>query len=95
MDVSTETEHCAPSNSPPEGCLKEENDPFAYLERGSFTSEKFKIEIRGLPKFYGFNVGNCYLFNKLLILKWYIWLKSCIGISKTAQCKIETEIVKN
>ncbi|XP_067010006.2 tRNA (uracil-5-)-methyltransferase homolog A isoform X2 [Anabrus simplex] len=29
------------------------NDPYAYLGRGDFTSEKFKIEVRGLPKFYG------------------------------------------
>ncbi|XP_022185455.2 tRNA (uracil-5-)-methyltransferase homolog A isoform X1 [Nilaparvata lugens] len=28
-------------------------DPYAYLKRQDFTSEKFKIEIRGLPKFYG------------------------------------------
>ncbi|XP_013165172.1 PREDICTED: tRNA (uracil-5-)-methyltransferase homolog A [Papilio xuthus] len=30
--------------------LKEE---YAYLDRGGFSSEKFKIELRGLPKFYG------------------------------------------
>ncbi|XP_054290417.1 tRNA (uracil-5-)-methyltransferase homolog A-like [Macrosteles quadrilineatus] len=29
------------------------NDPYAYLERNGFTSEIFKIEVRGLPKFYG------------------------------------------
>lgn len=33
------------------------DDPFAYLDRNRFTSEKFKIEIRGLPKFYGLNVS--------------------------------------
>lgn len=32
-------------------------DPYAYLQRGSFTSEKFKIEVRGLPKFYGMGVS--------------------------------------
>ena len=31
-------------------------DPFAYLNR-SFTSENFKVEIRGLPRFYGFGVS--------------------------------------
>lgn len=31
-------------------------DPFAYLDR-SFTSEKYKVEIRGLPRFYGFGVS--------------------------------------
>ncbi|XP_069702776.1 tRNA (uracil-5-)-methyltransferase homolog A-like [Periplaneta americana] len=29
------------------------DNPYAYLQRSDFTSEKFKIEIRGLPKFYG------------------------------------------
>uniref|UniRef100_A0A1B6D834 tRNA (uracil(54)-C(5))-methyltransferase n=2 Tax=Clastoptera arizonana TaxID=38151 RepID=A0A1B6D834_9HEMI len=33
--------------------LKNEDNPYAYLERSDFTSEKYKIEIRGLPKFYG------------------------------------------
>lgn len=32
------------------------SDPFAYLDR-SYTSEKFKVEIRGLPRFYGFGVS--------------------------------------
>lgn len=34
----------------------ETSNPYAYLERDEFTSEKFKIEIRGLPKFYGIAV---------------------------------------
>ncbi|XP_052741414.1 tRNA (uracil-5-)-methyltransferase homolog B isoform X2 [Bicyclus anynana] len=29
------------------------NEEYAYLDRGGFSSEKFKIELRGLPKFYG------------------------------------------
>lgn len=40
------------------------DDPYAYLERGNFTSEKFKIEIRGLPKFYGMRVSSLALFQK-------------------------------
>ncbi|KAK9503996.1 hypothetical protein O3M35_010444 [Rhynocoris fuscipes] len=28
-------------------------DPYAYIKNNGFTSEKFKIEIRGLPKYYG------------------------------------------
>ncbi|XP_072949423.1 tRNA (uracil-5-)-methyltransferase homolog A [Epargyreus clarus] len=28
-------------------------EEYAYLDRGGFSSEKFKIEVRGLPKFYG------------------------------------------
>ncbi|XP_024867257.1 tRNA (uracil-5-)-methyltransferase homolog A-like [Temnothorax curvispinosus] len=30
-----------------------EKNPYAYLERDDFTSEKYKIEVRGLPKYYG------------------------------------------
>jgi hypothetical protein len=32
------------------------NNPYAYIDRADFTSEKFKIEIRGLPRFYGIGV---------------------------------------
>ncbi|KZC14847.1 PREDICTED: tRNA (uracil-5-)-methyltransferase homolog A-like [Dufourea novaeangliae] len=38
-----------------------EKNPYAYLDRDDFTSEKYKIEIRGLPKYYG--IGE---FKKLL-----------------------------
>ncbi|XP_063383796.1 tRNA (uracil-5-)-methyltransferase homolog A [Cydia fagiglandana] len=31
----------------------EVREEYAYLDRGGFSSEKFKIELRGLPKFYG------------------------------------------
>ncbi|XP_012255904.2 tRNA (uracil-5-)-methyltransferase homolog A [Athalia rosae] len=30
-----------------------DKNPYAYLDRADFTSEKFKIEVRGLPKYYG------------------------------------------
>jgi hypothetical protein len=45
-------------NQPIEGDDKEvsRDNPYAYLNRADFTSEKFKIEIRGLPKFYGIGV---------------------------------------
>lgn len=33
-------------------------EEYAYLDRGGFSSEKFKIELRGLPKFYGIAVSN-------------------------------------
>lgn len=29
------------------------NNPYAYLDREDFTSEKFKILVGGLPKYYG------------------------------------------
>lgn len=32
---------------------KDRENPYAYLDRADFTSEKFKIEVRGLPKYYG------------------------------------------
>lgn len=40
--------------------VKSENqsDVYDYLNRDGFTSEKFKIEIRGLPKFYGISVNS-------------------------------------
>lgn len=31
-------------------------DPYAYLDK-DFTSEKFKIEIKNMPKFYGISVS--------------------------------------
>lgn len=37
-------------------------DPYAYIEKNGFTSEKFKIEIRGLPKYYGMGVSKKVLF---------------------------------
>jgi hypothetical protein len=46
-------------NEPTEKKDKEEaahDNPYAYVDRADFTSEKFKIEIRGLPKFYGIGV---------------------------------------
>lgn len=36
---------------------EDKNNPYAYIDRNGFTSEKFKIEIRGLPKFYGIGVS--------------------------------------
>ncbi|KAK7590922.1 hypothetical protein V9T40_002535 [Parthenolecanium corni] len=68
MEVTVKNENCASSIPPSDGCANTENDPFAYLERSSFTSEKFKIEIRGLPKFYGLNEFRK-LLNKKLNLK--------------------------
>lgn len=50
--------------------MENEKDPYAYLERDDFTSEKYKIEIRGLPKYYG--IGE---FKKLLNEK--LELQSC------------------
>ncbi|XP_014468217.1 PREDICTED: tRNA (uracil-5-)-methyltransferase homolog A-like isoform X1 [Dinoponera quadriceps] len=47
-----------------------EKNPYAYLEREDFTSEKYKIEVRGLPKYYG--IGE---FKKLLNEKFD--LQSC------------------
>ncbi|EZA46612.1 TRNA (uracil-5-)-methyltransferase-like protein A [Ooceraea biroi] len=50
--------------------VKNEKNPYAYLERDDFTSEKYKIEVRGLPKYYG--IGE---FKKLLNEK--LELQSC------------------
>jgi tRNA (uracil-5-)-methyltransferase len=65
------TEECPPaaaaiegenSSSRPQENL--EDDPYAYLDRSDFSSEKFKIEIKNLPKIYGINE-----FRKLLNTK--------------------------
>lgn len=37
---------------------EEGENAFAYLDRDHFTSEKFKIEIRNLPKYYGMPVSS-------------------------------------
>ena len=33
------------------------DEAYAYLHTDRFTSEKFKVEVRGLPKFYGISVS--------------------------------------
>lgn len=37
-----------------------EESLYAYLNR-DFSSENFKIEVKNLPRFYGFNVSNYYV----------------------------------
>lgn len=53
------------NNDQLESVVKE--DPFAYLDRDDFTSEKYKMEIRNLPKHYGIAVSKMklYIFNVL------------------------------
>lgn len=47
----------------------EKENPFAYLDRNDFTSEKYKVEIRNLPKHYGIAVSIHLIFN------FHIWTK--------------------
>lgn len=35
----------------------ESSDPYAYTRRDEFTSENFKIEVRGLPRYYPVGVS--------------------------------------
>lgn len=35
----------------------EKEDEYAYLNRPGFTTEIFKLEVRGLPKYYGMSVN--------------------------------------
>lgn len=42
-----------------------EKNPYAYLDRDGFTSEKYKIEVRGLPKYYGIGEFKKFLNEKL------------------------------
>ena len=46
-------------------------DPYAYLDR-DFTSEKYKVEIRNLPKYYGFGVIS---FQYLLKCSQYLFIQ--------------------
>lgn len=48
-----------------ENCEKQEEDPYAYLDRGEFSSENFKIEVKNLPKFYGISEFKKLLNSKL------------------------------
>lgn len=62
-----------------------EQNPYAYLNR-DFSSENFKIEVKNMPKFYGFNV--CYTYCKLnLFLIWNFFL----GVSQVVKWKIKIE----
>lgn len=63
-------------------------EEYAYLDRGGFSSEKFKIEVRGLPKFYGIAVRNyiMYLFSvKFAVFEWNNLLEKFIRL-KSTQC---------
>ncbi|XP_011500831.1 PREDICTED: tRNA (uracil-5-)-methyltransferase homolog A-like isoform X2 [Ceratosolen solmsi marchali] len=42
-------------------------DLYAYLERDCYTTEKFKVEIRGLPKYYGIGELKKFLNEKLCL----------------------------
>ncbi|CAG7831212.1 unnamed protein product [Allacma fusca] len=46
-------ESIKPEESEPEAT--KDNNPYAYLQRDEFCSERYKIELRNLPKQYGFN----------------------------------------
>lgn len=52
-NISKEIEENAESNT----ASQISDNPYAYLDR-DFTSEKFKIEIRDLPKYFGISVSN-------------------------------------
>ena len=43
----------------------EQKQLYAYLDRDNFTTEKFKIEVRGLPKHYGMGELKRFLNEKL------------------------------
>lgn len=52
----------------------EKENPFAYLDRNDFTSEKYKVEVRNLPKHYGIAVSNylsfdIHILNKIFLLE--------------------------
>ncbi|XP_017879985.1 tRNA (uracil-5-)-methyltransferase homolog A [Ceratina calcarata] len=75
-----------------------EKNPYAYLERDDFTSEKYKIEVRGLPKYYGIGEFKKLLNEKLDLQTCKIkpprrgsgWLYVCFRNEETRQKAIET-----
>lgn len=64
QNISNDMDQSSVHNSQPDSTAQDSAvsnsdlsvDPYAYLDR-DFTSEKYKIEIRGLPKYYGFGVN--------------------------------------
>lgn len=53
-DVEMEAETQQPLIDNQQKPDKLENDEFGYLKHDGFSSEAFKIEVKGLPKFYGY-----------------------------------------
>lgn len=45
------------SGNEPEVVAPGQEDEFSYINENGFTSEIFKVEIRGMPKYYGVGVG--------------------------------------
>lgn len=62
VDLLKEKETSENENIKSNNTTFKNNDPYAYLDRNAFTSEKFKIEIRNLPKYYGIKVGCLFKF---------------------------------
>lgn len=50
--VSDTIEENVTKNAEKETVPAEESDVYAYTRREEFTSENFKIELRGLPRYY-------------------------------------------
>ena len=55
------------------------SEEYAYLDRGGFSSEKFKIEVRGLPKFYGIAVRIIIYIYNLLTNNIVIIIYTCLS----------------
>lgn len=53
--------------------VKAKENEYAYLDSTGFTSERFKIEIRNLPKYYGIAVS--FKIDMFSLLIWLIVLK--------------------
>ncbi|XP_021955567.1 tRNA (uracil-5-)-methyltransferase homolog A [Folsomia candida] len=66
--VGVQEDDTPTTDKPPEGgdgVPEEEKNPYAYLDREEFSSEKYKIEVKGLPKIFGFKEIKKLLSNKL------------------------------
>lgn len=74
----------------------EKENPFAYLDRNDFTSEKFKVEVRNLPKHYGIAVSNNLIFDihiwtKMFIVKVTLYFLKFSGVQEISQYKVKIE----
>lgn len=54
LPVDVETDHTTIAEAAAEPAKMFEKEEFAYLNNPGFSSEAFKIEVKNLPKYYGY-----------------------------------------
>ena len=56
-DATMDSEPSSAAEVEPKSESDQKANLYAYTKRPEFTSENFKIEVRGLPKYYGLGVS--------------------------------------